>query len=334
MIKNINDLLLFMITINKFSPNKGVQADRLFSLVVDKYPYIHWDVQTREILEVGMRLKLMKRQGTYILLTQLGKNILSMRTNPIDLNTRQLRYIAEYCVFGNAHFSHLLKFLEMFTFDSLHETLVYNSEDYPTPSDDVEILIQLGILSKVNTVWKINSNYIEHVSKLQHLQKTYGKNKVITQVQLDNLVKEQKEIGDRGEELSMAYEVQRLKQQGMLREASRVVQISINNVSAGYDIASFKEKSISLAHNFFIEVKTRKRNINSFIISANEIQTAKRLREKYAIYFWCGLEYHNPVKPTYIIVDPVTKLNIKECENCLTYIVYIKDNQTTDLMYE
>ena len=61
-------------------------------------------------------------------------------------------------------------------------------------------------------------------------------------------------------------------------------------------------------------------------MSSNEIQTAKQLGKQYAIYFWSNLGgKNNPSEPTEIIQDPVTNLNIQECDNCLNYLISLEN---------
>ena len=76
-----------------------------------------------------------------------------------------------------------------------------------------------------------------------------------------------------------------------------------------------------------IEVKSRKYDEFSFIISKNELKMgeilSERKNEQYLIYFWNNLE-SNPTKPTKII--PFKELKIKTCENCLNYLVKLDRN--------
>ena len=72
-------------------------------------------------------------------------------------------------------------------------------------------------------------------------------------------------------------------------------------------------------------MKGRSGRDKSFFMSSNEIQTAKQKGEQYAIYFWSNLgRKKNPTEPTEIIPDPVTNLNIQECDNCLNYLISLE----------
>lgn len=83
--------------------------------------------------------------------------------------------------------------------------------------------------------------------------------------------------GDEAEAFVMKYESERL---GMSL-AKSIRRVSLISVSAGYDIASF-ESAQSAHHDRFIEVKAI--GHNGFYLSANELQTAKKLAGQYYLY--------------------------------------------------
>ena len=144
----------------------------------------------------------------------------------------------------------------------------------------------------------------------------------MTQKQLEAILAEQKRIGDLAEEFTVEYEKKRLRKKKLNSESKKVQKISTKYVNKGYDVESFSKKSKEA--NLFIEVKGRKWDLTSFIISINEIKTAKRLGEKYAIYFWNNVGSENPPKePLKIINDPFRKLSFDECKNCLNFLVEI-----------
>lgn len=323
MIKNINDLSMFLSVINNFPKDKGTPKNELFSSIRNKYSYVQWDVQTNELLDIGLRLNLFKMHNKFIFLTPYGKNLYDMNTGSIDLNTRQFAYIVENCIFNNSNFDHLLKFLSLFVYDPNSKSTIYDSADYHIPQMDVEILTQLKIIFKNGSIWKLNSIYSDLVDIIKYkINREEGSIKSgITQEQFDAMLSEQKEIGARGESLTMIYEKERLKKQKLFKESQNIKQISVTNVSAGYDIASFKNMSLSLKHNLFIEVKSRKHYLNSFMMSSNELSVAKKLGKNYAIYFWNGLSHGDPIEPAHIIIDPVNILKITECKNCLSYLI-------------
>lgn len=323
MIKNINDLNIFLEYIHDF-PGHKIAKVYLFSVIHDKYPFINWDIQPKEILEVGLRLGIFRKDGRYIKLTQHGKTMYMLKGNSIDLNIKQASYLLENCIFTNKHFAHLSKFLNLFVYDQNLKRLTYSMTDYAAPAKDIEILIEMRVIHKISNIWIINQEYVELIDIIRsEINPTEKSKRAITQKQLELFLNEQHEIGERAEELTMEYEEKRLRLQKLLKQVARIKRVSLTDVAAGYDIESFTGKQDTLKPDLFIEVKSRKHYRRSFILSANELETAKKLARKFAIYFWNGLGYGDPDKPAEIILDPANTLKISTCENCLSYIIHL-----------
>ena len=180
-----------------------------------------------------------------------------------------------------------------------------------------------------NTAKKILSDAIKKCENIEVKKTLYRilslvdghEQSFISREQLEKTLAEQKAIGELGEQLTMDYERHRLETKGLFNESERIEQTSKINTRAGYDIASFKGDAPSSNFDYFIEVKARKHDINSFIITANELQQAKEIGSRYAIYFWKGIGHNKPSQPTLIIENPIEKLGIEVCKNCLSYII-------------
>ncbi|MAF34304.1 hypothetical protein CMO91_00490, partial [Candidatus Woesearchaeota archaeon] len=94
-------------------------------------------------------------------------------------------------------------------------------------------------------------------------------------------------LGERGEELVLDYEKNKLREAGRSDLAERVHHIALLDSSAGYDIVSFDEAS---GDEIFIEVKTTKYARNRpFFISRNEVLKSESLGDSYKIYRVFGL---------------------------------------------
>lgn len=328
MIRNTHDLSVIVSVVGKFG-KRGIRKSDLFASLHSKSHYIQWNIRPRELLAAATRLGLLDELANRITLTTHGENILNMSLKGIDLNHRQLMYIAENCVLTNKTFSHLTNFLKLFVFDKEHETMIYNTADYPiSDTNDMELLTQLDVIHKKKNLLLLNRQYLDFVEDISRSDARHSREtSKFTQERLERILKEQKEIGRLAEDLSIEYEKRRLQKKSLHDEASRIKHVSTTNVGIGYDIASFRQRTPSMKHDRFIEVKARKHTLNSFIMSHNEIQVAKKLRSAYVIHFWNGLEYNRPTQPTRIIEDPVNKLKIRECKNCLAYVVSL-DNVT------
>jgi hypothetical protein len=319
MIKNIHDLKLILDTTSDFTDSKGIDQKALLSTIQDKIKLIQWNVDLEKILELGILFNLIKEKNNNITLSDKGLDIIELNDEGLDLNSKQIKFIVENCFFGNSNFSQLVDFLKIFQFDKNIKKLTLDSKHYPIPKKlTTELLIQLKIVTVDSNIWKINSEYNQFIG--------IEENKIpITQEQIDKRLKEQKIIGEKAEELTIKFEKNRLRKIKLNQESENVNQISQDFANKGYDIESFSKKTPSLVHNLFIEVKGRSGRDKSFFMSSNEIQTAKQKGEQYAIYFWSNLgRKKNPTEPTEIIPDPVTNLNIQECDNCLNYLISLE----------
>lgn len=322
MIRNIHDISVILELVDSFTSSGGIQKKDLYSLLDEKYPYIQWEIRTSELLENSERLDLLKVINDRVHLTQHGSTLRSMSSEGIDLNKKQLAYIAENCVLRNSEFINLGRFLKSFVFDERYNAMIFNTTDYPILSmDGMELLTQLDMIRKEGKVLIMMQEYQDFVDDLSLSQSTNTPTHEITQEQLERVLAEQKEIGRIAEDLTMKYEKERLSREALHEESSRVMQVSATNAGIGYDIKSFKHASPSMKHNLFIEVKARKHALDSFIMSRNEIKVAKKLEDKYVIYFWNQLGHHTPNYPTRIITDPFNTLKIKECDDCLAYMI-------------
>lgn len=314
MISNINDISVLLNTLRS-TDGHGIDQTHIMSIIQEKYVYIEWQYDSDAIMDVAVRLNLVKINDGFVELTDDGNIVACMGGPNVDLTGKQLEYLAEHCVFNNPNFLKLVDFLGLFVFDSDRGTLVYNTAEYPAPDFQTDLFLQLGILGKEHTVFVLDPKYVLHVD--------HSFTRVLSRGHLDEILAEQKAVGDLGESLSLNYERTRLSRLGLHTESDSVVQISLTDVAAGYDIKSFSGRSYALKHDLFVEVKARKRNLHSFIMSANEIRVAKRLGPRYVIHFWAGLAHNEPATPTVIIRDPVHTLPIKECPSCLSYFITV-----------
>lgn len=88
-------------------------------------------------------------------------------------------------------------------------------------------------------------------------------------------------LGDRGEQLVMKFEEDKLKKLGHFDLAAKIERISLTNCAAGYDIKSFDEQGSEI----FIEVKTTKSGLHTpFYISPNELLVSAENKHKYYLY--------------------------------------------------
>ena len=312
MIKNVNDISPFLeILKTKTLRKNGVTKKILYPLVRKVMPLSLHASDSDEVYEFGLNLNLYIEQGNRVKLTPKGSSVVDMKHSGIDLTSEQKKYIVDNCIFENIKFQNITRFLKSFSQNNwpISKTRMFE--------DEISILSQFGVIKKIGSFWVIEPDYLDYVEQIKE-----GVPKPMTQKQLEAILAEQKRIGDLAEEFTVEYEKKRLRKKKLNSESKKVQKISTKYVNKGYDVESFSKKSKEA--NFFIEVKGRKWDLTSFIISINEIKTAKRLGEKYAIYFWNNVGSKNPPKePLKIINDPFRKLSFDECKNCLNFLVEI-----------
>jgi hypothetical protein len=112
----------------------------------------------------------------------------------------------------------------------------------------------------------------------------------ISQENLLNLLEQKKKHGIIAEEFVLHLEKERLMNSGRPDLARSVRRISENNIAAGYDILSFDGHESNLLPGRFIEVKGTTSNQVLFYISKNELDMAKRMRNRYWIYCVLNVE--------------------------------------------
>jgi len=90
--------------------------------------------------------------------------------------------------------------------------------------------------------------------------------------------RQQKDLGDAGEELVKQYEIEYLKSKGLIEKSKEVKVVPDGR---GYDVLSFDESGIDK----YIEVKTTTgKDLTPFYLSENEIEYMKRHKSSYVIY--------------------------------------------------
>lgn len=88
-----------------------------------------------------------------------------------------------------------------------------------------------------------------------------------------------------GEELALDYEKKRLNNLGLEEYAEKVVWVSKNSDSLGYDIDSYDIDKSGNVFNIKIEVKTTSSRIdNEFFVSKNELEKSKEYKNRYCVF--------------------------------------------------
>lgn len=142
------------------------------------------------------------------------------------------------------------------------------------------ILHSLGIVDspRNSRFWPINTKYSSFfITKMAELlDKPWEGKKGMSEEELEKKLQHQVKAGKAAEEWVMKSEIERLKSHPYQKKITRVSSI---DVTAGFDIASFKNAN-SFRYDKFIEVKSFSGNTD-FFISPNEVNKAKELAADY-----------------------------------------------------
>ena len=130
-----------------------------------------------------------------------------------------------------------------------------------------------NFLISLNLIKNEDSRYI--ITDFSNFEKF--KNKMVSPLELEDILLKKKEFGLSAEKFIFEKEVKKLKE---INESLKVKHISLEDVSAGYDIESYDEKQ----NKIFIEVKAISNSNFRFFLSSNEYSVSKRLGNRYFLY--------------------------------------------------
>ena len=144
------------------------------------------------------------------------------------------------------------------------------------------LLVELGVFRRArltSPLWQVDEQYtpifLDAVAKANQSFVECS----FTAKELQSKVDQNLKAGLVAENWVVSFEQKRLQDHPLARQIRRV---SDDQVDAGFDVASFRDSG-SLAYNWLIEVKSYT-GLPRFYWTANEIECAKRERERYVLY--------------------------------------------------
>ena len=261
----------------------GVEAvsdglERIAIQVIGVDPY--------EIEQKSIDLGLIRSKNTRLSLTNNGNNLLKLQVVKDDdviindLTEAQQQFFVEL-IFSSPNLK--IDLQNIFSNFRIHHSKKIWFYDYEKPNPDwneelLNWLASCNFWNVVDNKLEVKQLYSKRVSKIK-------KRTPVTQQHLEEIIKIEKEVGEKAEQLTLSYEKERLKDD-YPDMAMSVEQISKINVAAGYDIESFNGKGSTLTPDRMIEVNGTSGTAPYFYWSENEIETAKSLKEKYWVYLW------------------------------------------------
>lgn len=169
----------------------------------------------------------------------------------------------------------------------------------PTSAFRLESAILRNLLKELAALQLVGSRFYI-AQEYEHLfVEVVKKKKTISQEELLERLEKERKMGDEGEAFVLEYEKKRLNADD--KQARKIKQISLIDVSAGYDIISYHDSSFS--NRRYIEVKTYNGK-EHFNWSSNEIESAKLRRKDYYIYLVKHSEINNEGYDPLTISDP------------------------------
>jgi hypothetical protein len=161
------------------------------------------------------------------------------------------------------------------------DDIVLDPMQLPGPVDGLRLwLIEFGIASRSGSAsrrWLIAKEFESHFMEAARIWNRRTRRRM-SQAALDERLADQAAHGEETEEWLLRRERVRLSSHPLV---DQVVRLSIEDVSAGFDIISFSTPT-AVVHDHFIEVKSfsgRRR----FFWTRNEIEAARRLGEAYQL---------------------------------------------------
>lgn len=258
-----------------------------------------------------------------LVVTDLGKEILKLNAErKYELNNLQKDLLVRKLFLEGSMKLSVLNILMKFSPAYASRTFEWSSVDNSPLEGQLELLEllkQAGLIIGSNLKLSVDSRYVDFVRELRK-----GTD-VTSPEELFKRLKNAEICGAIAETIVFDLERQRLNELNCLTEAECIQKISDLNVSAGYDIASFDGPSYTLMPDRLIEVKGSTDTRIQFYWSKNEIMQAKKLGQKYWIYFVGGIdiEKKSSSQEPIMIQDPIKSiLTNKAFEiDCMEYFV-------------
>jgi hypothetical protein len=107
---------------------------------------------------------------------------------------------------------------------------------------------------------------------------------IISEEDLLDILEKKRQNGVLAEQFVESFERERLQMLGRNDLAKLVKRVSIQNVTLGYDIASYNDEKSGTKYDRYIEVKGTTRNKVVFYITENELKASSLFCDKYWIY--------------------------------------------------
>lgn len=188
---------------------------------------------------------------------------------------------------------------QYFEFDNSQQRIRFKNEIFPlNKSSYRNLLVSIGFI-EIEKNDKMIHFFVTKNNELIMEERLKEYRKKMTLLQLKKSLEDKEMAGEEAEKFVLSYEKKRLKDS---KVCNCIRQISHIDVSAGYDIVSFKTIN-STEVDRYIEVKAVKNDFH-FYWSVNEYSSAKVKGNKYCLYLVELTKIENVDYEPYIIENP------------------------------
>lgn len=188
---------------------------------------------------------------------------------------------------------------QYFEFDNSQQRIRFKNEIFPlNKSSYRNLLVSIGFI-EIEKNDKMVHFFVTKNNELIMEERLKEYRKKMTLLQLKNSLEDKEMAGEKAEKFVLGYEKKRLKDS---KVCNCIRQISHIDVSAGYDIVSFKTIN-STKVDRYIEVKAVKNDFQ-FYWSINEYNSAKVKGNNYCLYLVELAKIENVDYEPYIIENP------------------------------
>jgi len=160
-----------------------------------------------------------------------------------------------------------------------HIKKICDTEWIPLASTSSELQKQFKKWFKSITDGRIGYEHIHIITINDKVNVEKRTKRQVSPEELQNRLAAQNEIGAAGEEIALTHEKNRLRALGVADAEADIVQVSLQNVAAGFDIRSKHRKDIR-----YIEVKSSTSVGAAVYVTPNELSTLKKHGDSAYLY--------------------------------------------------
>lgn len=277
-----------------------------------------------DVLEILLKLEFISEEQEFLKLTPEGAEFFKLGKDTLNASKKQIIFLENLLGKSTFFYNGFKEHFSNFHVDWSDETPVWRAirgKSAKKTAISFELFRDMKIFDsdEDGLFIPIEKNYlVSFLDNKQYLKKT----------DYEAANKKKTEIGEIGEDLTINYEFNRLKNSEEL--VQRIRQVSLYDDYAGFDIKSFEDDTSNKDEwDRMIEVKATTDSAPHFYFSMNEIKVAIDLKSKYWIYLWTDVLKENP--KLRIIQNPYEEIFVKSKEKPEPVSYFIDKNLIENL---